>query len=232
MKYLGSKDRHADEILAIVLEGRTDQVYVEPFVGGGNVIWRVSGVRIGCDINSKMIALFRAVAAGQELPDTISEEQYRSIRNNQDAYADWLVAFVAIACSYGGKWWGGYARGKTASGVPRDYLQETKKNLLSMAAGLQGVRWSSGSYWDLPIPDNSIIYCDPPYRGTTGYKDAFDSDAFFLWAGDQAAQGHRIFVSEYQAPKGWECVWEKAGVMSALRRRSGAASTERLFTLR
>lgn len=36
MKYVGSKNRHAKEILPIILKDRKpDQWYVEPFVGGG-----------------------------------------------------------------------------------------------------------------------------------------------------------------------------------------------------
>lgn len=39
MKYMGSKNRIAKEILPIMLEHRTeDMTWVEPMVGGGNMI--------------------------------------------------------------------------------------------------------------------------------------------------------------------------------------------------
>jgi len=48
MKYMGSKSRHAKEILSIILkERKPDQWYVEPFVGGANVIDKVDGKRLG-----------------------------------------------------------------------------------------------------------------------------------------------------------------------------------------
>ncbi len=48
MKYMGSKARYAKSILPIILASRQpDQWYVEPFVGGANVIDKVSGPRIG-----------------------------------------------------------------------------------------------------------------------------------------------------------------------------------------
>ena len=46
MKYMGSKARHAKELLPIILANRTEgQWYVEPFVGGANMIAKVEGLR-------------------------------------------------------------------------------------------------------------------------------------------------------------------------------------------
>ena len=42
MKYMGSKARHAKELLPIILKDHTpDMWYVEPFVGGANMIDKV-----------------------------------------------------------------------------------------------------------------------------------------------------------------------------------------------
>ena len=49
MKYLGSKNRIAKEILPIMLKYRGERVWVEPFVGGANMIDKVHGHKIGCD---------------------------------------------------------------------------------------------------------------------------------------------------------------------------------------
>ena len=44
MKYMGSKARHAKELLPIILKDRKEgQWYVEPFVGGCNMIDKVTG---------------------------------------------------------------------------------------------------------------------------------------------------------------------------------------------
>ena len=55
MKYMGSKNRIAKEILPIMLKLRGDRTWVEPFVGGGNMIDKVQGKRIGADINHYLI---------------------------------------------------------------------------------------------------------------------------------------------------------------------------------
>ena len=42
MKYMGSKARHAKELLPIILANRIEgQWYVEPFVGGANMIDKI-----------------------------------------------------------------------------------------------------------------------------------------------------------------------------------------------
>ena len=52
MKYMGSKNRIAKHILPIILKDRKEnQYYVEPFIGGANMIDKVGGLRIGGEFN-------------------------------------------------------------------------------------------------------------------------------------------------------------------------------------
>ena len=52
MIYQGSKNKIAKYILPIMLEERKEgQAWVEPFVGGANLIDKVSGERFGNDSN-------------------------------------------------------------------------------------------------------------------------------------------------------------------------------------
>lgn len=56
MKYMGSKNRIAKYILPIILaERKPEQFWVEPFVGGANMIDKVEGNRIGADLNPYVI---------------------------------------------------------------------------------------------------------------------------------------------------------------------------------
>ena len=56
---------------------------------------------------------------------------------------------------------------------------------------------------------NSLIYCDPPYQGTTGYKTgAFNHEEFFEWCRQMKSKGNIVFVSEYNAPDDFELVWQ------------------------
>ena len=66
---------------------------------------------------------------------------------------------------------------------------------------------SQMSYKDFKLPnaDECVIYCDIPYKETSGYshdgeKLEFDYEAFYNWVIDKAKQGYRIYISEYQMP--------------------------------
>ena len=67
---------------------------------------------------------------------------------------------------------------------------------------LIGIEFVCGDYRDLEIPSNSLIYCDPPYRGVRKYVGnvKFDSDIFWEVCRNWSKQGHIVFVSEYEAP--------------------------------
>lgn len=232
MKYMGSKARHAKEFLPLILKKRGFlQYYVEPFMGGCNSLDKVRGRRIGSDNNPYLVALFDAVVnQGWKPPEDISESFYQKVKDNPESYDSPLVGFVAFGCSYSGKFWGGYARGNANNGSPRNYARESRANILRQAPLLKGVRFSCCSYEKLPIPKNSIIYCDIPYEGTTRYANEFDHSKFWKWADLQLKNGHNLFVSEYQAPKSWKCIWEKT-VNSSLTANTGSKQgIERLFT--
>lgn len=63
--------------------------------------------------------------------------------------------------------------------------------------GMQNLEITGVSYDEMEILPNSVVYCDPPYRGTEGYGVEFDSDKFFQWATDAPFP---VYISEYSAP--------------------------------
>lgn len=66
---------------------------------------------------------------------------------------------------------------------------------------LDTLTWSATDYQDVPIPENSVIYCDIPYKGTSRYAGKgrdFDHDRFYQWA---LRQTQPIFISSYDMPK-------------------------------
>lgn len=232
MKYMGSKARHAKHILPIILENRkTDQWYVEPFVGGANTYHLVDNPKLGNDTNHYLIMLLQAVGKGWHPPLDVSEEQYKNAQSlSTTNYPDYLIGFIGIGCSFSGKWFGGYARGNNGWGYPRNYASESSKNIVKQANGIKDSILKVGDYYELDIPEKSIIYCDPPYMGTTKYSDYFDSNRFWEWCDNLIKKGHQVFVSEYQAPDGWTCVWQKE-VNSSLTKNTGAKKAiEKLFT--
>lgn len=60
-----------------------------------------------------------------------------------------------------------------------------------------GVLLSNLSYEEVPIEEDSVIYCDPPYVNTNTYLDEFDHEKFYSWLRSLKQQ---VFISEYQMP--------------------------------
>lgn len=229
MKYVGSKNRYAKDLLPIILKDRKpNQVYVEPFVGGFNLIDKVSNPRIGNDINFYLIELFRAIQNGWDPPTEISETDYKTIEDNKEQYHPHLVGFVGFGCSFGAKFFGGYARSSDKEN-PRNYCGETRRNLLKQAKPIQGITILNLNYWEIPIPDNSIIYCDPPYCDTLQYKDKIDDDAFWTWVRDKVKENHSVFVSEYNAPDDFKAIWKKETKTLIDKNKKNQIRCEKLF---
>lgn len=106
MKYMVSKARHAKELLPIILKDRKPgQWYVEPFVGGANMIDKVDGNRIGNDFHPHLIAMWKAVAEGWVPPEFVGEEEYARLQSFKNI--DPVTGYVGFALSFGGKffWW-------------------------------------------------------------------------------------------------------------------------------
>jgi DNA adenine methylase len=199
------------------------------------VIDKVDGRRMANDIIPYLIAMWESIVNRGWVPKKITRELYCRVRDHSDHFDPGFVGWVGFNCSYSGKFFGGFAGDtKTKAGTIRDYQSEAIRNTVSQAEALKGTVFSNRSFYDLQIPPMSIVYCDPPYRGTTGYNKKFDHDLFWEWARALCRQGHSVYVSEYTAPIDFECVWYKdVGSCLSANGKSGGnkKSTEKLFIL-
>ncbi len=231
---MGSKARFAKDLLPIILKDRKpNQAYIEPFAGGMNMIDKVvNGIRIANDQHQELMAMWQALIYDNwDPPQLVNEEDYKHIKYNQDEYPKYLVGYVGFN-SFGGKWFAGYRRDKEGK---RDYWGEHYRNITKQVPKLEGIILSCKSYKELEIPKNSIIYCDPPYASTTKYRDDFDHIQFWEWCRQQSKAGHSVFVSEYNAPDDFKCVWGKPAKTTFswhAEDLSTKVSMERLFVLR
>ena len=194
--YQGGKHRHAKRIVAVLPE---KPIVWEPFCGGLSVtveLAKRSCKLIATDKNKALIALYRSVRAGW-MPPYVSERVYANARNLPDT--DPLKAFCAVGCSYGGKWFGGFARNASQ----RDYAAEALRGLQRKLEALPAV---NPRYCDFlrqkvrrDVAPSLLIYADPPYEGTTGYAavGVFDNAAFWRKCRAWAHAGAAVYVSEY-----------------------------------
>lgn len=223
MVYIGSKNRLAKHIIPIITKDlKNNQFYVEPFCGGANLISKIEHKnKIAADNNRYLIALLQHVQNNLPLPNHISKEEYVHIKNNKDKYPEWLVGYCAFICSYRGGFFKSYAHHPI-----RNFQEECKKNLLKQ--DLTNITFKCCDYRELDILDNSIIYCDPPYQGTEKYNTDFDSNEFWDWCRIKVKEGHQIFVSEYQAPSDFICVYERQ-INNTLDCNKNKIAMEKLF---
>lgn len=229
MKYMGSKNRIAKHILPIILRDRKpEQYYVEPFVGGANMIDKVTGPRLAGELNKYVLALLEKVADGWLPPQNVSEIEWTDVKNNKDKYPDHFVAYCGICLSFGSVWFCTYARDAKGN---RNYAEEAYRNLQKQAPKLNGVIFKCSDYRKLAIPAWSIIYCDPPYKGTDKYRgfEQIDHDEFWEWVRRKAKCGHKVFVSEFTAPNDFVCIWEMKISTAIAEKALGKNITEKLF---
>ena len=217
MRYVGSKNRLSKELVPIIQSYITKQTkgYLEPFVGGANMIDKIKHHnKIGCDIHKQLIALLKYVQnLDNELPKTISEEEYNNVRKNKDEYEDWYVGLVGFCATFGAKYFGGYARGfKEDKITMRAHPAEAIRNIEKQRKNLQNIKFMCGNFLDLPkeLIKNYVIYCDIPYRSTLKYETCnFPYEEFYKWA-KEMSKNNIVLISEYEMPENdFECIWEK-----------------------
>lgn len=236
MKYTGSKARISTDISKIINDiiiKKQIENYIEPFVGGANVIENiVCKNKYGFDNNKYLISLWQSLLNGYEPPEFIDKDTYQKIKTNKDDYPDELVAVAGICASYNGNWfssYGGYSQTKT--GKDRNYYSESLKNIEKQLPKLVGVKFDCISYEDLKIDtmNNFLIYCDPPYaKNKSVYNDKeFDHIKFWQWV-RCASKNNTVIVSEYQAPEDFKIIYEKQ-LSKMFPKQKNDTPTEKLF---
>ena len=214
MRYLGGKYRLREQIGEVIKEYRglpldsKVKPYWEPFVGSAWVTTQVEGGKIyASDINEYLIAMWESLQDGWEPPTEITEEEYHAIREGRKDVSKALMAFVGFGCSWGGKWFGGYARENG-----RNFAKNAHNSLLKQIKNLQNVNFFQANFLQTePLEDNMVIYCDPPYKETTGYDGAGNWEPKKFWnrVRELTDKGHKLLVSEYQAPEDFEIIWQR-----------------------
>lgn len=236
MKYMGSKRRIAKHIIPIMVKAADEAgitKWVEPFVGGANLIDKVPDrfERVGYDLSEHVIYALKDIRdIPNSLPENVSEEEYRSYKGRP---AESITSWVRHVCAFGGRFWNAYARQGSNPKYKKSVALEGFNNAQKQSPLIQGVEFIHAYYRDLSFSD-SLIYCDPPYKGTSGYKTGeFNHDEFYEWCREQA-KNNIVFVSEYNAPEDFELVWQGEIKTNFASNRKTAThnAVEKLFKVR
>lgn len=105
---------------------------------------------------------------------------------------------------------------------------------------IENLHITNGSYLNVKIKPNSVIYCDIPYKDTADYSDrhqksTFDYDTFYDWC---EKQSEPLFISEYYMPEDrFICVKEikkrvnmsATGYFGTTSDKNGSYKSEKIF---
>lgn len=234
MRYFGGKARIAKPLTDFLnSQLRPQQPFVDAFCGSLNVTSKIDPNRLitANDKHMELIALWQYVQAGGVLPENISEEEYKLAKTDDRA---WYRAFVGFGCSFAGKYFGGYAREGKRGEI--SFAKYAKNSITKKFKTIgDNVLFTCADYQELVIPQISMIYCDIPYKDSTGYSvGKFNHNEFYEWAQYRSSQGHEVYVSEYveNVPDFATVVWEHRSRKS-IRDASGMQvnTAEVLFTV-
>lgn len=84
------------------------------------------------------------------------------------------------------------------------YRQQHQERIRRLPQPMWGGKISSftDDYASVPIQENSVIYCDIPYKDTNTYqKNGFDYERFYDWC---FRQTEPVFISSYEMPSDFE----------------------------
>lgn len=155
----------------------------------------------------------------------ITKSTYDYVKSHKDEDPG-LTGYVGFACSYSGKWFGGLARNKRGE----DFCAGASHSIYRDLNGLKNAEFLCGDYRDVEVPDGSVVYLDPPYKGTTGYSTGdFDHDAFWEYV-RELSKRCTVLVSEETAPDDFTCVWSKQIARQVDVRQGRVYKTEKLFS--
>ena len=201
MQYLGGKSRLGGQIVRAILQdlGRERLgVVADLCAGAGGVTHRLADVServIAVEAHPGLVALHKAVQGGWVPPEHVSEEEWREARYST-MVDDCVFSFRRFACGHGGDWMGGYARNRRGD----NYAQAASRTLVRDRRSNVEHTCADALAWEGAV---EVVYCDPPYEGTTGYAAVVAAEPGAWWRKLQALadRGVACYLSEYaEAP--------------------------------
>lgn len=244
MTYQGSKARLVKYIAPILqkcIDDNNVEQYVEPFVGGANMIVNIRCKRrIGSDINEELIAFLRYMQDNPEMeifPEDLSREHYDKVRdarkNGSNEFSKFYTAGIGYFGGYNGRYFDGGWGVTSKSNPKRNRYKEKLLSARRQAPKLKDIGFAYCSYDKWKGEKGCVFYLDPPYKDTKQYDNfKFDYEAFYNFC-RELSKDNFVFISEYQMPADFECIWSKeVSVNQSAIRTEGLKRVEKLFVVK
>lgn len=217
MRYMGGKHRQSKAITEALAPLSAGQYYYEPFcgaLGSASAVVPHFEMSFLSDASKPLITMWQAMLDGWEPPSFVSEDLYKKYADKRHApdAEDPLTAWMGYAMSFGGKWFGGYARqaANDVEGTKRSQANQKRAALSKIAAVRGKCKLACMDYIEAieNIRPGSVVYLDPPYADRTRahHTSKGFNHADFWDRAKKLSEHSTVFVSEFIAPKGWAVV--------------------------
>lgn len=221
MVYMGSKTKYAIDIVKIlqnIINTNNIISYYEPFVGGANIIDKIQcDNKTGSDKNKILIALYQQAQSDfSKIPANCTKEEFNRGRDIyrdrlESDIPDYILGAWAFFHSFAAK---GFCGSYAEAGRGRDVYKERYNNFKKQLPFLKNINFIHSEYQDLDILDNSLVYCDPPYEGTTLYGYAwerkFNWKDYWNWVRELSKRCY-VVCSEQKVPDDFKIIWNGTG---------------------
>lgn len=213
--YMGNKSRLLDKIHTLLhqLDLPEFDSFVDLFCGGGSVGYSMAATGkkvLMNDLDTGLINLHRTLRDHPERIDLFSQiepskeefKDWRLGKSDYDTFFRYIYSF-----STNGK---AYLWGEERLNTPQEELNRQRSEpkerirhlidvVLLYSRNNAQIEFTNLSYDEVVIPENGIVYCDPPYKGTAEYMvDGFDSEKFYDWCRNCP---NIVLISEYDMPE-------------------------------
>ena len=218
IKWTGSKRSQASKIVSFM--PKDYNVYWEPFVGGGSVLYEASPLEGIClDICKPLINLWLSIKYHPELVYSSYKYNWEKFYDNPDYYYEVRTRFnktydcfdfffLTRTCINGKIRFNKKGEFNSAVHHLRKGINPEKihKILLDWAEKIKNVAFYCGSYTDIikHVNSDDFVYLDPPYFNTKGmYYGAIDYDEF-IWFLRELCKKNVRYILSYDGVRGEE----------------------------
>lgn len=149
-------------------------------------------------------------------------------------FIEWLHFNAAAAVDFYGKWYRENYDPDVIEALPEPWrlVHLERVNRLRELASLRKyflngrLILTNDSYDAVQLVPDAVLYCDPPYLDTGGYRFKFNHEDFYTWAGKQK----NIFISEYEAPADFKLYFEINKRVLLSKDSNGKTVSEKVYT--
>ena len=238
MNYVGSKTRIASQIIRVIMDNYRPN-YIELFCGGCNVARHLPTNQFNItlnDISTELISLLQISQSGWRPPleRPTKDEWYRLLKGNDPAmrgYAQFLFTYRSRQSYYA------IDENSKIHTTYKDNVLAFNKTISQLLAN-KTIQFTNHSCFDFSFtdypPNETIIYCDPPYENTGHDYDLsadnkFNHKDFWQLMRELQDKGYLTLTSEIQAPKDFTPIVERK-LTHIINSNNYKRITERLFT--